>query len=165
MSINESRQGRYKSCVILAEIMHFHEQPRRRNSQRRFAALRHPIFFFFFLSPLLTALRSTIGQAFPFLSESTGTNHYLSFPVHSEYQLSPLLSRLVIPHVRRLPSSSSVYWQSRIRASRSLGDARCYVAIPLNGCHGTRSPDSFCSPFPSSLLGIILHATSFRLSG
>ena len=59
MSINESRQGRYKSCVILAEIMHFHEQPRRRNSQRRFAALRHP---FINSSPI----DNRPGLSFPF---------------------------------------------------------------------------------------------------
>lgn len=64
MSINESRQGRYKSYVILAEIMHFHEHSRPRNSQRRFA-LRHPILFFFFF--LLITLRSTMTSlSFPF---------------------------------------------------------------------------------------------------
>lgn len=68
MSINESRQGRYKSCVILAEIMHFHEQPRRRNSQRRFAALRHPIFFFFFSLSFINSspIDNRPGLSFPF---------------------------------------------------------------------------------------------------
>lgn len=127
MSINESRQGRYKSYVILAEIMHFHEHSRPRNSQRRFA-LRHPILFFFFIN------NSPINNDQPFLS----------FPNQRERIIICL--SLYIP-IR--PNTNRFYRHSwfhtcfffpppfRFIDSRgfalAVGDARCYLAIPLNG--------------------------------